>query len=281
MTQFGMTFEQHLIDLAEAVGVNSYDSNGLAALPDDAYELDKLKRRFNDGLRLMAMAKPEGWNCLRQIVTVTIGTDTNAANVIDGDISQYRLPAYVSGQPFGEWSWVLPSGALQGRLGSVTWGEVTRKLNVMVGGSIPEEVAIRPLTEERPGTTDRVGWAIRVYPRPNQIYELSAPFTLPIRPLVDLAERCPFGAVHDPTAQAAAKWSWVKNDTTEARYVQWKIDFMGDGSPDSVGLLGESLRIDAESTPHQVASLLDAVTGDGVFFRLPQQMQINGAAVGI
>ena len=260
-----------LTDLAVVVGVSTLDSAGLPTIPDNAYELNRLKAAYNEGLRLMAMSKAQGWYCLRQIIDITIGTDTHAANVIDGDISRYRLPLGVSGQPFDEWSWVLPSGTLQGVLQSVSWGEVTRLNNVVRGGSLPAKVAMQPMTDHAPDGTDVVVWTIQVHPRPNQTYTLTAHFVVTVPRQNELDSRHPFGSMHDSTVLAAAKWAWVKDDTTEARWQAWQGDF--------TGLLQQSKEIDDQAAPTRTANLMDG-TGESVTYRfLPTSMTINGTTI--
>lgn len=274
--QAGQTMRKQLLELAEAVGVAVQTTTGID-LPTNAYELDKLKRKYNEGLRLMASAKPSGWYCLRPTVTITLTTDTAAANVLDGDISRYRLPANVGGQPVGEWTWVASSGNLQGSCQSVSWGEVTRGLNSFVGGGLPEKVAITPLLEHAADGTDRTVFQIRVFPRPNQEYVLSAEFNTSVDAMTELDSCHPFGALHDSAVLAAAKWAWVKDDTTDTRRADWMIDFLGaDGTGDTGGLLLKSKQIDDETAPNQIASLLDAVYTGPVFMMTPPESVING-----
>lgn len=270
MFQNGQTFGQQLIELAEAMGVAVPTSTGIT-LPSDAYELDKLKRKYYQGLQIIALSNPEGWHVLRPIVNVSLTTNTLAPQVIDGDISLYRLPSHIQGQPYGEWSWTNVAGSLQGTCKSVAWGVVTRLLQQNRGGSLPEMVAIRTMVEQTSHGVDKNAMVVRVYPRPQQEITLFAPFNVSVAPLVDLDQRHPFGPLFDPLVISAAKWAWVKDDTTDSRYQAYQAEFNS--------YLQMAAAKDNDNTPHTMGNLLDNADGRDGWIRMPSQVTLNGSVV--
>ncbi len=277
MDQMGQTMRQHLIALADAVGVASFDENGAVALPDDEYELGKLKTKYNEGLTLMAMSKTNGWYALNPVVPVKLTTNTTSSEIIEGDISRYRLPAWVSGQPLGQWTWTLDNGSMAGRCTSRAWGDITNMLAMNRGGGIPRFVACMPQDERLSDNSTRKTWQIRVAPKPNQAYTLSAKFRRSIVTMSELGDRHAFGALHDLTVLAAAKWAYMK-DETDPRRDQYRIDFLGsDGTGNTDGLLFQSKELDNQGSEMHIASLLDCVEPQDTFQMTPPISIINGA----
>lgn len=214
----GKTFKQHLIELAETFGTVVATDEG-PALPDNAYELDKLKRKFNEGLSLIALANPEGWFCLRRIEEITIGGDSPEGLLDAEDSSRYRLAPGVSGEPEGDWEWSAPGENRCGDALSTGWNEVSRLLANDDCTGEPQLVSVQPATRSNNEQgAPRVYWTMRVYPRPDMEYLMCAQFTIAVEPLVENEQLHPFGALMDPLVQAAAKWASVMNDSTNARY---------------------------------------------------------------
>jgi len=266
----GKTFKTHLIDLASSLGLASQTSSGLG-LPSDAVTLDQLRRKYNEGLQLMVADHPIGWNCLRPVVDITLTTDTTAPQVYQGDISQYRLPWYVQGDPLYGWSWIRPSGTLNGVLESRDWGTITRLLNANRGAGIPQVIATRAMVEHNADGTDQVIWIAKVHPRPNETYIVSGLFNVTVQDLVHDSQRHPFGAIHDMAVLSAAKWAWVKDDSTDARRDQWEKDYMI--------RLGKAIEIDNMAGPTTGPSMLEGADTREMFRKLPRTMYINGSVL--
>jgi len=264
----GRTFKQHLIDFASALGHAEQSSTGLA-LPTDAVTLDMLKRKYNEGLSLMVADNPNGWYCLRPNVEITITTDTTDPQLVDGDITQYRLPHYVSGDPIFGWNWLRPNGTLNGVCESRDWDTVTRLLNANRGAGLPQCVATRAYVEQTPDGTEQVVYLLRVYPRPNETYTMSGMFSVNVGQLSSDTQRHPFGSIHDMTVLAAAKWAWVRDDSTDARRQNWERDY--------AIRLALSIDADNRAAPTTGPSMLDQ--NAEVWRKLPQTVYINGTAL--
>jgi hypothetical protein len=223
--QLGQTFKQHLILLGEAVGVLAMGSDGDVALPTNLYELNKLKRKFNQGIKKMTLARPQGWNLLRPIVPITISTNTTLPTCLDGDISKWRLPSYCAGRPLTNWNWADVLSNTSGEASVSTIEEVARKLAEPITTGWPRLVAVAPRYEQNADGTDRTSWYLRVWPRPQSDVVLSAMFKAIPSDMTELSERSPFGPVLDPCVTAAAKWAWVEDDSTDERRALWKQDY--------------------------------------------------------
>jgi len=218
----GYTFSQILLELAEAAGVLS-ESGGL---PANEYELSKLKRKVNLGIKDLAALKPSGWKRLIQDVSITCSVDGKVA--LNQDSSRYPLPSGVGGQPVGPWTWMLATGTESGYADSTSWERIAHLLAGDTITGAPCAVAVRP-SDPRPDDAaidhERIRWQVRIHPRPDRAYTLTAPFAISVSDLVELEERHPFGADLDTAVLAAAKWVWVRDDREDARRSDWKNDY--------------------------------------------------------
>lgn len=227
MIQEGLTIEDLLIRLAETIGVSEPASDGTPGLPSDTVLLTRLKKCITDGIGLMQLANSK-WRVLRPVVEVQLGTDSPAC--IDGDPTKYALPWYVVAQPGGGWQFVL-EGSWSGPVVSTTFHRIA-ELNATDLTGPPRAVAMVP--GARPGE-----WEIRLAPAPDAAYVLRAQCSLLAFKPTQLYQRSPFGAAHDQTVLAAAKWCYVRDEAADSRKADFQAEF------DS--LLAASIKFDIEA----------------------------------
>lgn len=215
----GQTLAEHLLELAETAGTLS--SSG--GLPEDEYELSRLKRAYGRGLQLLHSRKPTGWYRLLRTIPVRIGP---TLGVVDDegetDSSLYTLPPGAGASPMGGWTW-SDGGTRRGVLVTTDWGRVTRALGDGDTGP-PRMVAIAPV---EPGTPDVDGalFRVRVAPMPDAVYTLEGLFRLsPGRP-TELTQRHPFGADLDEAVLAAARFALIQNDREDPRRADFEAAF--------------------------------------------------------
>ncbi len=244
-----------LIWVAEALNVASYvnpdDTNdNRARPPTDPQRLDRCQRAVNAGISLMTRDNRTagGWYALRPRVTINVGTDTTAPSVLDGDTQRYRLPWQVQGQPTGAWVWKVPGSTLSGELHSLHPDQVDRMTVYPASLNYPLAISVVPHTAV--DANDRSGWEVRVWPSPSQPYTISASFRHVPKPMSNLADRHPFGAIHDETVIAACKWAAVRDDKGMA-------DERGAFQSDYAQALAASIKIDLENAAQKLGAVRD------------------------
>ena len=104
------TFNDLIIRVSEFIGISDYDTagssgtagRGIAAIPEDAHDLDKVQRCINDAIKMfIADAPPTGWFWMERIMSITFSIDGSGADNIDGDSSRYLLAENFSGDVMG------------------------------------------------------------------------------------------------------------------------------------------------------------------------------------
>ena len=77
-----LTYSDLILAVAEQLGLASYGSTGtsVAAIPTDAFELDKCKRYVQDGIRMfMADSPPNGWRWQRPLAEIDLWQEKGIA----------------------------------------------------------------------------------------------------------------------------------------------------------------------------------------------------------
>ncbi len=206
----GMTLNDLLLRLATTLAVTEVDSDGNESLPSDAALLSRMKRAVGDGIGRMRRDNPV-WYCLRRKVTLNATEDgTDAANVGE-DPTRFALPWFVAGSFSTTWYW-RAVGDSDTRRGTVvaTADKVVAERNGTGSTGHPELVAIVP--GETAGS-----WELHLAPEPDGDYTLEADCELLGFVPTQLYHRSPFGAVHDQTVLAAARFMFVDEDAADPR----------------------------------------------------------------
>lgn len=233
--QTGLTFGEHLLALAEAVGTaRTIDDSGNPLpdaatiedrLPDDPVELDMLKRTFNAGyasfctgadpLSRPGRAPYTNWTFLTRTVSVYLNRAGDGPQNIDGDNARYRLPSTIRSRPKSSWIIEIP-GVLGSRVVEDTTSQrvATLLASLAVNSSTsgyPYMAACRPIDAPE-GEGEGQAWEVIVAPRPTQTATMTAQFTLTARRLRGLDEKHICGAQHDPALRAFAVMEWYRRD---------------------------------------------------------------------
>lgn len=209
-----MTLEQMLIRLAETHGVLEVGTDGQPALPSDNMTLERLKRAIQDGIGEMQAASYQ-WHVLRPVVEITVGSDS--PQCIDGDPTRYALPWNVVGQPGSGWSFHLTGSAFRGSVFSSTAAQVA-EFNASGLTGPPQYIAVVP-------GRNAGEWEMHLAPAPDAAYTFTAQASLLAFKPAQLYQRSPFGAVHDQTVLAAARWNLYRDDFGEERRKDYEADF--------------------------------------------------------
>jgi len=286
LDQSGLTFGDHLLDLAEAVGVAELvDDSGNAIaprIPTDAARLDMLKRAWNRGYEAFVagvdpMVRPRrpytGWNFLDRMVEIELNPDGTGPHNIDGDETRYRLPAGVCSRP--KHAWVL---TIDGRS---TWRTIedttSHRVQAFLASSAasgsagyPFMAACRPI-EAPEGNAEGAAWEVIVAPKPTAVAWIRAQFRLVQRPLVQTDERHICGAQHDSTLRAFALAEWARRDASQA-------DQFGRYAQDAASKLDASIAMDKDLSPRVVGPVHDPGVSALPVYR-PQGRRASGVVV--
>lgn len=101
-----LTFEDVLTEMAELVGIADYDdSTGEAIHPNDKYDIDKLKRAANNGIRQFISAAPQlGWNWMKRMMSISLKISTgstatggSATTLVDSALASDYADDYYNG----------------------------------------------------------------------------------------------------------------------------------------------------------------------------------------
>lgn len=245
----GQTFEDHLLELAEFAG--TLDADG--GLPSNAYELGKLKRKYNHGLKLLAAMNPRGWNVLVRPIELTLSADGSTA-ILDNegaaDSSRILLPPGVIGAPLDNiWTWISAEGNETGEADATNYQRVTRLLEDVEVTGAPRYVSVMPRTSADEEGQEIVQFEARVAPRPDRDYRMVATFQLSVVRLVELGQRHPFGERLDTAVLAAAKWALVMDDKEDPRRKDKEADFLAQAAL--------AIAHDAQLAPSNLGELTD------------------------
>lgn len=255
------TAEDLLIRLAEWDGsasyVNDEDANdNRARVPTNPHDLDILWRALNDAIECMSRgATKDGyvheWRCLMYRASVSIDTTGTLPYALDGRTGVYALPWYFdNASPATDW-WCYTSGTTLVSFMSMTdIRSVRTYLLSNPGNSRPIMAAVVPGVSGAPGASNRKGWQLHVAPLPDQAYTLETEIRLRATKLESLGDRHVFGALHDETILALAKWVLVRDKRADPQTV-------ADAKAAADEALALSIRLDLANTPTNLGTMTD------------------------
>ena len=277
LDQTGYTFDEHLLALAEAVGLaRSIDDNGnplgddatvASRLPADPTDLDMLRRAWNEGYAAFcsgadplarAGRKPYvNWTFLNQTVTITLAPGGDGPQNIRGDSSRYRLPAGISSGPKHAWTLEVP-GVLGTRIVEDTSSQrvmtYLASLSATASSSgYPFMAACRPIPAPE-GEQEGGAWEVVVAPMPNFASTMSAQFRLVARRLRNGTDRHICGAQHDPALRAFAVMEWFRRDVDKPEKFQRVL-------ADAAAKLDASVEMDKQMAPRVSGMIHDPGVG--------------------
>jgi hypothetical protein len=265
LDQSSRTFGQHLLELAETVGLaeNADDSGADIAsrLPSDESTLDMLKRAWNRGYRsFLAGVDPlmrgrgiyNQWNFLDLVVTLTLDPEGDGPDNIDGDNARYRLPAPITTRPLHAWTLTIEGRSMPRTVEDSTSHRVATLLASLAATGAtqyPYISAVRPIPAPE-GDAGGAAWEVIVAPRPSAVATMSAQFRIEPRGLVQLDARTVCGAQHDQTILAFAVLEWRLRDAANA-------DVLMIAKQDAAAKLDASIQLDKGMSPRTVGPVVD------------------------
>lgn len=204
-----MTAQDLLIRIAEAGGLAVYTNpddatDNRARVPTDPHDLDRCWRALNDAVA--ELASRHSWACLNVRVLIALSSDGTAPAAVNGDAGVYALPWYMQDTvPASGWL-VYPTGSTTRSLVAMTTLQRVRaeRLASAGGGGTPQWAAAVPAAHA--GGNRRRGWELHLAPVPDQAYTLECRTKISPAKMEVLGDRHVFGAKHDMTILALAKW---------------------------------------------------------------------------
>jgi hypothetical protein len=186
----GKKFQDLILDVAEYLGVADY-SNGTAAIPTDAHDLDMCKRLVNDGYRRFLIEKE--WFFLNVDMTLT----PDGLNYI------FDLPADFQGELLSDWTYPVT-----GPISRMTRTGEDRIRAMRAGTNTSGYPTLYALQakDSVDATTDTARWQVVFWPTPtdNTLLLTSRYRRYPMA-LSSLTDRSVAGPVHDTTVSQACK----------------------------------------------------------------------------
>lgn len=171
-----MSYQQMRVAVARAVGIADESSSEGYGPPASVHEAQAVDEAVHEAIDEVLAERRWVWATPRASITLAPGGDS-AFNV-DKDPTLYKLPAWIESLPVGDVNVKdTQSRAFCGRvrvLGDDTVARYNLENPQLIGR--PEAVSFASLIEA--GGTDRPGWAMRVYPKPDRAYVLSARFDI-------------------------------------------------------------------------------------------------------
>lgn len=222
--QSGMTFGQHLVALAEAVGLaETTDDAGNAIeprLPSDIATAKMLKDKWNAGYKeFLSGMRPipapgvlpyTRWSFLRRTLSVTMYPSGDGPDNIEGANWRYRLPDPIRGVPQHAWTLDIDGHTYPRRVQNVSAMLVLGRLSWQSNG-YPDIACCRPIPNPD-GSAAGGAWELIVAPKPTATAVLTADFELQPRDLVQTDDKHICGAQHDQTILAFAVLAWRRRD---------------------------------------------------------------------
>ncbi len=271
MTDYGLNFRDMQIRVAEEAGLAAQPTTGtgIAAPPDTADELDRVKRAINDAIQEVIRQYPK-WQCLRRHVSITASATADGAQHIDSDAGRIRVPIPVRLIPQGQWL-VRATGADQtlcSRLALRSFQEVVAlQATDPAAGQIPQIMGFGPL-EVADVRGVRLGSEIRLWPRPGVDVVVTGMCRVALMPLVEDSDLSPMGADHDMLIVRQAVYQLHRRNpdlTIRAWHQQ-----------DAKQALAESMAIDGELVLPTLGKWVDgAESGDSSPYH-GEQVYVNG-----
>ncbi|MCA9280343.1 MAG: hypothetical protein H6815_00445 [Phycisphaeraceae bacterium] len=252
-----ITLDELRIRVAEAAGLSYYGANAdsAAQVNVDEQQIDSIDRAIDDGLHMFySYTNPAArfmlWSFLRPTVSINISSDATAPNCIDADASKYRLPPIIQSWPVGNWGWAGENN-LGGELTTTSLQSVARMHanNPSLTG-YPQMIAMGPdVAGVNVGDNVR-SFQLRVFPKPDVTYTLSAEFRVQPSRLRNPDEKHIAGAMNDAAVIAACVYCGVKEhgpsediDRRKAEYdelvVLAAINDVRNG-PKTLGVMGDA-----------------------------------------
>jgi len=257
MRDDSLTFRDLIVRVAELDGKAKQPTapDQVADLPEDAYELDRIKRAINDGLREIVRAYPR-WRSLRPTLSITLPY-TPGANNINNDSSMLRLPYNYQIIPLGEWTAVAADGSNNvGMLRFVHESMIIADLaRYPTRTGVPRYCSLEPVAPNGKERRNERRMMIRVTPRPDRDYVLQGQVQSQVVELVEMEDRCPLGAIHDLTIIDAAMYVLTRNGADPQKKADYTTRF--------ANAIEASMGADREIAPERLGTLEDGtVIGD-------------------
>lgn len=210
--QIGWTFERFITELAASVNLSEFDATTrLPKVPDNAVNLERLKRAINRGYRSFLLANPS-WTFLERTVTMTLSPGGTSPLCVDGAAWRYRLPLYVSGPAKGDWRFT-DQRVLSARMMTIDARSVAEMHEIAPRTTgIPIYAGSRPLDPDGGTGRQSVGWELVVYPNPSEAYILATEYRVTPPELVELDDRAIGGPEHDLALFEQAEFEYRRLD---------------------------------------------------------------------
>jgi len=242
----GWTFERHLLEFSERVGLAD-QSGSVATLPANAHDHDKVKRYWNAGYKHFISADPN-WSFCKESVSLTLDPTGLGPSNIDQNPALYRLPSYCQGPPRGNWRYVDANAPYDQCV--VYQDRLVDQMREAGGASTgaPRFAGHGAHSAKDGPHGDKIAWRVQFFPIPDIAYVLQADFRIRNHALQDLGEGTVAGSEHDLTILACAlmEWSKVDDDMADRR-----IMF----AQDAAGLLIQSRELDKHNRPRNLGQL--------------------------
>lgn len=267
------TFQDLILRVAENVGLPYYpdQADNRAQIPVDPHNLDIVKRAINDGSDNVLRAYPH-WTWASMPFEFTLYPDGDGPQNLEEDAGRYLLPWCVSGNP--QDGWVYASDGISGVIVPTSRETVfaMRAADPDASGT-PTMACVTAIQNPGKIKNQRQSFQVVFWPKPSQSMTVSATFRYMPRPMVELGERHPAGAIHQQTfvdAGTAAFWNRPSSDQKQAEYWQQRSDKS----------IAQSILLDQQNTPKNIGQFFDpSCMYDGVWRPIDSTMYLNGTAI--
>lgn len=267
-----MTAQDLIVRLAVSAGLAVYENPGdendnTARIPTNPGDLDACWRAINDAISYIARGayinedgklRTHEWRCLTQTVTIPIAADGSSPNTVNGDTGIYALPWYMDAttDPAG-WLCYGSGLATPSTVMMTTIRKVRAELLASsVSAGVPLWAAAEPTKRGSPQGTNRRGWDLHIAPLPNGPYTLECNVRVRASKMTQLDERHVFGAIHDETVIAVARWMIERDRRSDPETVASLKE-------EAEQAIATSVQLDGENTPNTIGLMTDP--GNRVF----------------
>jgi len=192
-----LTFQDLIIRVAEQLGVADY-TNTVAAVPTDALDLERCKRRVIDGWRRFYDSNPSWYWCL-QTFSITFDTAGTSDIVVDSAAWRYYMPDGFHGDMVGPLVYTNDDAP---RI-QILEATVTEILSARAASSHtghPSRYALRPLLND-----PHHRWEVVFYPTPGAADTVTGRCRVFPNMLIQLTDRVNCGPAFDEAVLAACK----------------------------------------------------------------------------
>lgn len=247
-----MTAQDMLVRIAEAGGVADYTNpddatDSRARVPSNSHDLDRCWRALNDAAA--ELAARHRWQCLNVRTLIAVDASGESPAAVSGNPGIYALPWYLWDVVPAE-GWILyessPSDA--SRVVMTTLSRVRAELVASSGSTgRPVWATAQPASHVASG---RRGWDLHIAPLPDRSYTLECQTRIAPRKMAAMSDRHVFGAKHDMTLLALAKWMFHRDRRADAETVAML-------KAEAEQAIATSIRNDGEDTPATIGCVYD------------------------